>query len=136
MFAIAAVMLVLLSVSAVAGAFAGNSSGGVYAERVALAAQEAAQISAGDHHGSYVRVGLLQLRKTGGVPITPSAHGAWVSSVRSSRAGFSVTVTDGPSRDTFTITRASDGTVTRTCQVSHFALGACHNLNAAGAGTW
>ena len=48
---------------------------------------------------------------------TAKGDGPWVSAASGTATGYTVTVTSAISGNKFTITRAADGTVTRTCTV-------------------
>jgi hypothetical protein len=107
------------------------------AQRVALQASEAASSLAGEHHGSFATVGLLSLHKDTLVPIRPAGGDAWLSAAAGTAHTYSLTVSasDG---NTFTITRASDGSLSGTC---HVVAGAgagsgCEHVDASGAGVW
>ncbi len=101
MFVLGAAALLLTSGALATSSFA-FSSGSRGTEQVADAAEQGAQILAGEQHGSYAGVNLLSLHKVAGVAIAPASGRAWLSSARGGAGGYSLTVTD-PSRHTYTI---------------------------------
>jgi hypothetical protein len=107
------------------------------AQAVARRAVEAAYIVSGVHHGSYDHVGLLSLHKAAGVSFKPSSTSAWVSSASGHGQTFAATVT-APTGATYTVSRASDGTLSHTCKVavSAAASSGCLHVDATGNGSW
>jgi hypothetical protein len=67
---------------------------------------------AGEHGGSYVTVGKLNLHKHGLIPFNPSRKAPWVSDASGSAHSYTVTVTAEPTGQTFTLTRSAGGAIT------------------------
>jgi type IV pilus assembly protein PilA len=106
------------------------------AKELARTAQTTAETSATDNNGSYVGVtsptALQTIEPT--INLTSTSGNAYLSAAASTTTsspadGYSVTATSVPTGDTFTITRSSTGSVTRTC--APVATGGCP-----AGGTW
>ena len=83
------------------------------AQTLLHSAETAAGSIAGQHGGSYARVGPINLRKAGLITDQPSATRPWVSSASGTADSYTVTVTAEPGGRTVTVTRNDHGTVTR-----------------------
>jgi type IV pilus assembly protein PilA len=104
------------------------------AKELARSAQTAAETYSTDHSGSYAGVTAVALNGIEPtIRIVASNTDAYLSAAAPSGGGtgYSVTTTS-PSTNTFTITRAADGTTSRTCTpvAASAASGGCVN------GTW
>jgi type IV pilus assembly protein PilA len=110
------------------------------AKELARTAETTAETIATDNNGSYVTItGPTVL--SGYEPTIPTAAGngnAYLSAALGSATGYAVTTTS-TTGDTFTITRASDGTVARSCTVptgtTQSGAGGCENLTGT-TGSW
>ncbi len=137
------VALCLVAFAATAAFSLGGSRPGAPSVRdapalsLARTAVEAAYIVSGDHEGSYSHVGLLSLRKAGGLPIARGHGAAWLSSASGHGGSFHATVT-ASSGDTFTVSRATDGSLSHTCsvQMTRATGSGCVGVGSAGTGTW
>jgi type IV pilus assembly protein PilA len=106
------------------------------AKELARTAQTAAETLATDNNGSYATVSpsaLNSVEKT--IPITVSATNAYVDpssgTANVSATGYTVTATSPSDGNTFSITRNTDGTTTRTCIVGPSgSAGGCPNPSA------
>jgi type IV pilus assembly protein PilA len=83
------------------------------AKSQARTAQTAAETIATDNNGSYTNVSVSQLQAT--EPTLKDTTAASISVSGVSSTGYTVTSTSATTGDSFSITRASDGTVTRAC---------------------
>jgi type IV pilus assembly protein PilA len=104
------------------------------AKELARSAQTAAETYSTDHSGSYAAMdaaGLNAIEPT--IRIVASTTDAYLSNVTvtGGGTGYSVTTTS-PSTNTFTITRAADGTTSRTCT----PVGAAAGSGGCVAGAW
>ena len=98
------------------------------AKELARTAQTAAETLATDNNGSYATVStttLNAIEKT--IPIVASTTNAYLSAATPiSTTGYTVTATAEPTANTYSITRNSDGTITRSCTG---ATGGCVSLS-------
>jgi len=89
------------------------------AKELARTAQTAAETSATDNNGSYAGVTLVGLVAVEPTINTNSTLGqAYLSSAAPSGVandGYAVTATSSPTGNTYTVTRASDGSIARNC---------------------
>ncbi len=83
------------------------------AKSQARTAQTAAETIATDNDGSYTNVSVSQLQVT--EPTLKDTTSATISVSGVSSTGYTVTSTSKTTGDAFSITRAADGTVTRSC---------------------
>ncbi len=83
------------------------------AKSQARTAQTAAETIATDNNGSYSNVSVSQLQAT--EPTLKDTTSAAISVSGVSGTGYTVTSTSATTGDAFSITRAADGTVTRSC---------------------
>jgi type IV pilus assembly protein PilA len=100
------------------------------AKSMARTAQTAAETLATDNNGSYSTVSVSALQGVEASLNDTSGASLTAASPTSGGAGYTVTATShSPDNNTFTITRNSDGTVSRTCTQAN--TGACPS-----GGTW
>ena len=102
------------------------------AKELARTAETTAETYATDHNGGYAEMTaekINEYEKT--IPIAASTKEAYLSNVEVPAAekneGYSLTVTAEPDGHTFTITKTSAGTVTRTCTPTGQPSGGCVN---------
>ncbi len=104
------------------------------AKELAHTAQVAAETIATDNAGSYTAVNLTALNQYEATIQTSStpAGNAYMTAATGTASGYTVTASNAPGTDTFSITRNSDGSITRACTVNGSAGtgGGCNN------GTW
>ena len=99
------------------------------AKELVRTAQTAAETMAIDHSGSYATVSPSAIKtEEPSIPIAASTTSAWLSSAapNASNDGYTVTATAEPTGGTFSVTRNSDGTTSRSCTGS---VGGCVNLS-------
>jgi type IV pilus assembly protein PilA len=87
----------------------------VQAKELARTAETTAETIATDHDGLYNAVNLEELNRTEPtIPLTPNGANAYLSAAASSSHEYSVTAkaSDG---DEYTVTRNTDGTISREC---------------------
>ena len=85
------------------------------AKETARSAQVAAEAIATDNNGSYEKVNSTELHNVeGSIVIAKSASKSYLSAVTSSKNEYSVTA-KAPTGDEFTITRNTQGVISRTC---------------------
>ena len=104
-----------------------NKASDAAAKELAHSAQVAAETLATDNNGSYAGVSLTALNGIEATIQTASGNGnAWLSVANgiSSGQGYSVVATS-TNLDTFTITRAADGTLSRSCTAAGANTGGC-----------
>jgi type IV pilus assembly protein PilA len=119
------------------------------AKELVRTAQTTAETYATDNNGSYAGLtltGLVGVEPTinstignGNAYLNPNAtSGSVVNGVTNvSASTYTVTATAVPTGDTFSITKNSDGTVSRLCQpASNSNKGGCPNGTTTTAGTW
>lgn len=104
------------------------------AEGIATQAQSAAGDYADAHGGSFTGMTPAALHAAAGgddVPVEPNAGMPYVSRVSATAAAYAVTVSDPANTvpETFTIHRAANGTITRTCTPHRRTHGACLDGN-------
>ena len=95
-------------------------------------AQTTAETIANEHGGSYANVTATELAAVEPtIAITESKQHAWLSNATPGANEYSITATatDG---DELTISRAADGTVTRTCQSPELRTGCWERKTRAG----
>jgi type IV pilus assembly protein PilA len=102
------------------------------AKELARTAQTAAETLATDNNGSYTTVTTTSLNNIETIPLSNSNNNAYLSAATPTLAGDGYTVTaTSTSNNTFSITRAADGTVSRTCtQAVATNPGGCPNPSA------
>jgi type IV pilus assembly protein PilA len=116
------------------------------AKELVRTAQTTAETYATDNNGSYAGLtltGLVAVEPTinsnagnGNAYLNPTA-GATNGVTNVTASTYTVTATAVPTGDTFSITKNSDGTVSRTCQpASNTNKGGCPNGSTTVAGTW
>jgi len=142
--AVIGIALVLCALVVAAFALSTGTSGGLTsgardtaAQRTALQASEAASQVGDDRGGSFAAVSLLSVHKLSLVPIRRRGSQPWLSAATGTAHTYSVTVT-APDGNTYTITKATDGSLSGTC---HVVAGAdagsgCLHTDASGAGVW
>ncbi len=120
-----------------------NKANDAAAKELARTAQTAAETFATDHNGSYFSSGTTPFAISDLTTIEPTintvaANGAYLSAGagNSTGDGYAVTATSVPTTNTFTITRAPTGIVTRTCHQGGANAGGCQNVDASKNGTW
>jgi type IV pilus assembly protein PilA len=110
------------------------------AKELARTAETVAETIATDNSGSYASItGPSSISAYEATVPTASGNGnAYLSAASGTASGYAVTATS-TTGDTFTITRASDGTISRTCTVpagtTQAQAGGCQNLSGT-SGTW
>lgn len=103
----------------------------VSAKDLAHNAQLAAETYGTEHGGSYVNLTQSALNADEpAIPVSPASGTAWVSAASGTASGYAVTTTPASGGQTYTITRALGGGVTRSCTPAHGVNGGCNN------GTW
>jgi type IV pilus assembly protein PilA len=89
------------------------------AKELARTAQTTAETIATDNNGIYTAVSTTELNKyEKSIPITTSEKEAWLSAATHNTEGteYSVTATAAISKDEFTVTRNTNGEISRTCK--------------------
>jgi type IV pilus assembly protein PilA len=120
-----------------------NKASDASAKELARTSETVAETYATDNNGSYASMSVTALHNIEPTIQTANVNGtqAFLSTVTVSGGGtgYAVTTTSEPTGNTFTITRASDGTTTRTCTVANSGspgtFGGCTNVSGS-AGTW
>ncbi len=119
-----------------------NKANDASAKELARTGQTAAETYATDHNGSYTGLSTAQLVSVEPTINTSStgqsayiADPAGVSGVATD--GYTVTATSVPTGNTFSVTRAATGVVTRTCTIPSATAnaGGCQNVTGT-SGTW
>lgn len=100
------------------------------AKELARTAETTAETYATDHNGGYAGLSAAEINsyeKT--IPIVASTKEAYLSAVtvETGNEGYSLTVTAEPDGHTFTVTKTSAGTVSRTCTPTGQPSGGCVN---------
>jgi type IV pilus assembly protein PilA len=88
------------------------------AKELARTAETMAETIATDNSGSYEKVTTTELHGyEKSIPISAAEAGknAWLSGATASKSSYSVTTTAYNTKDEFTISRNSEGLITRTC---------------------
>ena len=108
------------------------------AKELARTGETTAETIATDNNGSYTTVSTSALNTTEPtIPITSSTTQAWLSSATGTANSYTVVATAEPTGDTFTITRASTGNITRTCSIPVAGNnGGCENVGTGTTGSW
>lgn len=101
------------SFSTASSAMAKSASPLVSAQALLRHAEVTAASIAKSNGGSYSKVGLVNLRKHGLIRFKPSSTAAWMSSASSTSDSYTLTVTTEPGGKTFTISRNSQGAISR-----------------------
>ena len=104
-----------------------NKANDAAAKELAHSAQVAAETLATDNNGSYANVNQASLNNIEATIQTASGNGnAWLSAAGgiSSGQGYTV-VAQSTNGDTFTIMRAADGTLSRSCTAAGANTGGC-----------
>ncbi|MGH2851357.1 MAG: prepilin-type N-terminal cleavage/methylation domain-containing protein [Solirubrobacteraceae bacterium] len=92
------------------------------AESLVRAAQTAVETLAIDRGGSYAGVSKAALKSVDPALVTVATNNAaYISKASGTASTFAVTATAVSSKDTYTITRAATGVVSRTCTVASVA---------------
>jgi type IV pilus assembly protein PilA len=110
-----------------------NKATDANAKEAARTAQLAAETYAIDHSTSYTGVEPKTLKEyESSLQLAEGSGNAWLSAAEATEGGkgFSVTATAPTSADTFTVTKAASGEITRTCK----AVGS--NKSGCPSGTW
>ena len=110
-----------------------NKATDANAKEVARTAELAAETYSSDHSANYTGVEPKTLKEyESSLQLAEGAGNAWLSSAEATEAGagYAVTATAPTSKDTFTVTKAATGEVTRTCK----AVGS--NKSGCPTGTW
>ncbi len=108
------------------------------AKELARTAQTTSESVSTDNNGSYASITAPSVLKTEEPSINTDSAGknAWLSAATGTADTYTVTATSKPTGNTFTIARANDGSVSRTCTVADAAkAGGCQNLSGT-SGTW
>ena len=108
------------------------------AKEAAASAQNAAETIALDNGGSYATVRTTTLHDyEPTIATTKTAGTAYLSAASGAATTYTLTVTSVETGNKFTLTRAADGTITRTCKLSSRAspAGGCENVKGT-KGTW
>ena len=104
------------------------------AKSQARTAQTASETLATDNNGSYASTTLTALQNV--EPTLNDTSGAKLTSASGTSNTYTV-VSTSTNGNAFTITRNTDGTVSRTCSASASPnSGGCQNVGSAGTGTW
>jgi type IV pilus assembly protein PilA len=94
----------------------------VLAKSLANAAQIDVETIATDHAGSYASVTTKTLAAFDpAIAIAAKGNQAYISKITATATGYALTATAVASGDTYTIARAANGVVTRTCTVKSVA---------------
>ncbi len=108
------------------------------AKEMATSAQTAAETIALDNGGSYAMVRKATLHAYESTIVTTAAdRSAYLSAASGTATTYTLTVTSVATGNKFTLARAADGTISRTCKVvgARAADGGCENVKGT-KGTW
>ena len=101
------------------------------AKEVARTAETTAETYATDHGGSYLPMTLEEIKKyETGLASCPNTGNACLFSSTGSATGYTVVAEAANTKDKFTITRNSEGEITRTCSSEH------NGCSGANSGSW
>ena len=92
------------------------------AKELARTAETTAETIATDNGGSYAKVSAAELHAYEKLIFTTEAeagNNAWLSGATSAENEYTVTTTAANSKDEFTISRSSTGTISRTCNAKN-----------------